>query len=65
MTHSSAINMTPQQPPRIGIVIGSTRESRFGEKPAHWIPHLARAANELLDDIAWWTKALKSAREAA
>jgi NAD(P)H-dependent FMN reductase len=27
-------------------------------------PHLARAANELLDDIAWWTKALKSAREA-
>lgn len=26
-----------QQQPRIGIVIGSTREGRFGEKPAHWI----------------------------
>ena len=28
-------------------------------------PHLAQAANEMLDDIAWWAKALKSARDAA
>jgi NAD(P)H-dependent FMN reductase len=28
-------------------------------------PHLALAANGLLDDIAWWAKALKTAREAA
>ena len=28
-------------------------------------PHLGQAANGMLDDVAWWTKALKSAREAA
>ena len=33
--------MTSQQP-RIGIVIGSTREGRFGEKPAHWIHEIAK-----------------------
>lgn len=27
-------------------------------------PHLAQSANGLLDDMAWWAKALKSAREA-
>lgn len=26
-------------------------------------PHLAQAANGLLDDMSWWTKALKPARE--
>jgi NAD(P)H-dependent FMN reductase len=26
-------------------------------------PHLGQAANALLDDLAWWTKALKTARE--
>lgn len=30
------------QKPRIGIVIGSTREGRFGEKPAHWIHEIAK-----------------------
>ena len=28
-------------------------------------PHLAQSAKGLLDDIAWWAKALKTAREAA
>jgi len=28
-------------------------------------PHLAHAANGVLDDIAWWSKALKTARQAA
>lgn len=28
-------------------------------------PHLAQAANGLLDDMAWWAKALKPARETA
>ena len=28
-------------------------------------PHLAQAANGMLDDVAWWAKALKTAREAA
>jgi hypothetical protein len=26
-------------------------------------PHLAQAANGLLDDMSWWAKALKPARE--
>ena len=38
---------TQQQSPRIGIIIGSTRESRFGEKPAHWIYELARQRTDL------------------
>jgi NAD(P)H-dependent FMN reductase len=33
--------------PRIGIVIGSTREGRFGEKPAHWIHTIARQRTDL------------------
>jgi NAD(P)H-dependent FMN reductase len=131
-------------PPRIGVVIGSTREGRFGDKPATWIheiaspsavlknafdygckefarkpigfvgyggvgaaraveqlrlvavevqmarvrhavhigmaefpglwqqgkkfedyPHLAQAADAMLGDVAWWAKALKTARETA
>jgi hypothetical protein len=28
-------------------------------------PHLAQAATAMLDDMAWWTRALKTAREAA
>lgn len=35
------------QPPRIGIIIGSTREGRFGEKPAHWIHEIARQRSDL------------------
>ena len=27
-------------------------------------PHLAQSAGGMLDDLAWWTKALKTAREA-
>jgi len=34
-------------PPRIGIVIGSTREGRFGEKPAHWIHEIAKQRSDL------------------
>lgn len=36
-----------QQSPRIGIIIGSTREGRFGEKPAHWIYELAGQRTDL------------------
>jgi NAD(P)H-dependent FMN reductase len=28
--------------PRIAVIIGSTRDARFGEKPARWIFELAR-----------------------
>src|SRR6202789_1214784 len=39
--------MTQQQQPLIGVVIGSTREGRFGEKPAHWIHEIAKQRTDL------------------
>lgn len=36
-----------QSKPKIGIVISSTREGRFGEKPAKWIHELAAARGDL------------------
>jgi NAD(P)H-dependent FMN reductase len=36
-----------QAKPRIGIVSSSTREGRFGEKPAKWIHELAAKRGEL------------------
>lgn len=42
--------MTSQQP-RIGIVIGSTREGRFGENPAHWIHEIAKQRTDLSFDL--------------
>ena len=38
--------MTSQKP-HIGIVLGSTREGRFGEKPANWIHEIARQRTDL------------------
>ncbi len=38
--------MTSRQP-RVGIIIGSTREGRFGEKPAHWIHQIAKERSDL------------------
>ena len=39
--------------PRVAVILGSTRDTRFGEKPARWIYELARQRNdwqvELLD----------------
>src|SRR5260370_36562372 len=43
--------MTQQQQPRIGIVIGSTREGRFGEKPAHWINEIAKQRTDLAFEV--------------
>jgi NAD(P)H-dependent FMN reductase len=37
--------------PRIGIVIGSTRPGRFGEKPAAWIHGIARKRADLDFDV--------------
>lgn len=34
--------MNTQSAPRIGIIIGSTREGRFSEKPAEWIGAMAK-----------------------
>src|SRR6202051_4647595 len=43
--------MTEQQQPRIGIVIGSTREGRFGEKPANWIHEIAKQRTDLAFEV--------------
>jgi NAD(P)H-dependent FMN reductase len=43
--------MTSQQKPLIGIVIGSTREGRFGEKPAHWIHEIAKQRTDLAFEL--------------
>jgi NAD(P)H-dependent FMN reductase len=47
------IPMTTHETPRIGMIIGSTRDARFGEKPARWIydiaSHHADLAVELID----------------
>lgn len=32
--------------PKIGVIIGSTRQGRFGDKPAEWIAELAKATGE-------------------
>jgi NAD(P)H-dependent FMN reductase len=43
--------MTQQQQARIGIIIGSTREGRFGEKPAHWIHEIASQRADLAFEL--------------
>jgi NAD(P)H-dependent FMN reductase len=54
----------------ISIIIGSTRQGRFSEKPAQWggdvdkgLAELDKQANVMIDDLTWWTAALKAARE--
>lgn len=42
--------MTSPQP-RIGIIIASTREGRFGEKPAHWIHEIAKQRTDLAFEL--------------
>jgi NAD(P)H-dependent FMN reductase len=39
--------MSEQPTPRIGIIIGSTREGRFSDKPASWIDDVARRRADL------------------
>ncbi|MCT7664223.1 NADPH-dependent FMN reductase [Shinella kummerowiae] len=39
--------MSTQANPRIGIIIGSTRQGRFGDKPARWITDLAGKRTDL------------------
>jgi hypothetical protein len=61
---------------KLAIVIGSIRPDRFGGhaaqpdylavikggKPLN-LEHLNRAARQMVDQLAWWTAALKAARE--
>ncbi len=37
--------------PRIGVIIGSTRPGRFGDKPAEWIAERAKASGEFEVEI--------------
>lgn len=37
--------------PKIGVIIGSTRQGRFGDKPAEWIAELARATGDFEVEI--------------
>jgi NAD(P)H-dependent FMN reductase len=43
--------MSTQHLPRIGIVIGSTREGRFGEKPAKWFHEIAHQRTDLAVEL--------------
>src|SRR5690606_14476488 len=40
-------SMSPHSTPRIGIIIGSTREGRFGDKPARWISGIAAKRTDM------------------
>ncbi len=40
-----------QTTPRVGIIIGSTREGRFSEKPAMWIHELAKKRTDLAVEL--------------
>ena len=69
----------------ISVIVGSTRQGRFSEKPAQWIlqlhvpvatlrahfqggdvdkglAELGTQAQAMIDDLLWWTAALKAAR---
>lgn len=37
---------------KIGIILSSTRDTRFADVPARWV----------LDELEWWTDALAEAR---
>lgn len=37
--------------PKIGIIVGTIRQGRFGEKPAHWISEIASARTDLEPEV--------------
>jgi len=43
--------MTQLHTPRIGILMASTREGRFGERPANWIHEIALQRTDLAVDL--------------
>lgn len=38
-------------PPHIGIILGSTRQGRFGERPANWIHDIARQRSDMTVEL--------------
>lgn len=62
------INVELQMAPlRSGVHIGGGDFMGLwrGGKAFEEMPHLAQSAEAMLDELAWWTKALKAAREGA
>jgi hypothetical protein len=49
---------------RIKVILGTTRQRRFGDKPAHWICEEAKSHPDVEVEILWSARALKQAREA-
>lgn len=43
--------MVTTQAPHIGIILGSTREGRFGDKPASWIHGIASKRTDLTIEL--------------
>jgi len=51
--------------PKIAVIIGTTRATRFGEKPAKWIHEISAARADLsveVIDLRDYPKALMAAR---
>jgi NAD(P)H-dependent FMN reductase len=48
----------------VHVTLGDFVTVRKGEKKLEEIEHLNQAGEALVDDVAWWAKALKAAREA-
>ena len=60
---------------RLVVLLGSTREGRFGTTVVRWFAGQAAARSEfevdvvdvaaktMLDRLAWWARALRAARE--
>lgn len=61
--HAVELQMAPTKA-AVHIVWADFLAVRQGEKKLSDIEHLNQAANGLVDEIAWWAKALKLAREA-
>ncbi|MBS3650920.1 NAD(P)H-dependent oxidoreductase [Pseudaminobacter sp. 19-2017] len=62
--HAVELQMAPVRN-GVHIVWADMAQVMDGSKKLEEFEHLNQAANTLLDDIAWWAKALKSAREAS
>jgi NAD(P)H-dependent FMN reductase len=63
--HLRLINVELQMAPvRAGVHIGGADAMGliFNGRPFSEFPHLDQTANTMLDDLAWWAKALKAAR---
>jgi NAD(P)H-dependent FMN reductase len=61
--HAGVLQMAPVKS-AVHIAWGDFLAVRQGEKKLEDIEHLNQAATALVNDVAWWAKALKTARQA-